>query len=229
MRIALTGWAVQVPPGTVHGRPEDLRLDDTDPRTLLGRRGLGAKEPATRLALAAVHRLPGLTDRPAATAVVAASALGNVETVCTVARQAHLGGVGAVSPLTAPNASPNVIASSVALRFGLTGPNVMLCNRSGTGVAAVHTAARLLRSGRADRAVVVAVEPADDVARGLCPDVRALAVALLLRPARPGDAIDLETLLDRLPSTTPAAPAPDQVLALVRTATAVRPVHSPST
>ena len=83
-----------------------------------------------------MHRALGLPDgmRPTTalctdTAVVAASNLGNVWTVVEVARTVAREGGRAVSPMSAPNASSNVIASSVALWFGFGGPNLMKSGR----------------------------------------------------------------------------------------------------
>lgn len=142
--------------------------------TLLGRKGLLYKEPATRLALCAVHRALGLAPgtRPAGpvsprTAVVVAGNLGNVDTVARVARTVATEGGAAVSVLDAPNVSSNVVASTVALWFGFGGPNLTVCSGATAGLDALRLASLLLRAGRADRVVLVGVEPDDDVATAL--------------------------------------------------------------
>jgi 3-oxoacyl-[acyl-carrier-protein] synthase II len=159
---------------------------------VLGRKGLLFKEPATRLALCAVHRALGLPDgarRPPGppdprTAVVASSNLGNVATVRGIVRTLREGSVRDVSPLDAPNASSNVIASTVAIWFGFGGPNLMVCSGASSGLDAVALALLLLRSGRADRVVVVGAEPDDEVARELYgPALRAAAAAVVAEPA----------------------------------------------
>jgi len=186
--IAVTGWAVHVPGADPLATPPERAHE------LLGRRGLLAKEPATRLALCAVHRalgLPAGAPKPAGppdprVAVVASSNLGNVATVRRVAEAVRGGGIREVSPLDVPNASSNVVASSVAIWFRLGGPNLMVCSGSTSGLDAIALASLLLRAGRADRCVVVGAEPDDEVAGALRRGGRAGAGAVVLEPAAPG-------------------------------------------
>lgn len=180
--LLATGFSLHLPDAPVLATlsaelsepPGDWTLAEAAPAdraaTVLGRKGLLYKEPATRLALCAVHRAFGLPagQRPGwpldpSTAVVVASNLGNVETVAKVSRLIRAEGGGAVSVLDAPNVSSNVIASSVALWFGLGGPNLMVCSGSAAGWDGLALAGLLLRAGRADRVVLVGVEPADEV------------------------------------------------------------------
>lgn len=151
-------------------------LPDADrAAAVLGRKGLRYKEPATRLALCAVHRALGVPDGQwlasdgvdADTAVVGCGNLGNVGTVVDVVRDARAGGWRDVSPMAAPNASSNVLASTVAIWFGFGGPNLMLCSGATTGLDALGIAAGLLAARRAARVVVVGAEPADPVAVAL--------------------------------------------------------------
>ncbi|MGW7265667.1 beta-ketoacyl synthase N-terminal-like domain-containing protein [Streptomyces sp. NPDC054842] len=173
--LALDGWSVHVPglsAADLPGSPETPACRPEDAKEVLGRKGLLGKEPSTRLALCAVHRALGLPPGPlagpvpdaAGTAVVVASNLGNVETVCTVLGDMRERSGSVVSVLDAPNASSNVIASTVAIRYGFTGPNLAVCSGATAGLDAVALASRLVRAGRARRAVVVGVEPADPVA-----------------------------------------------------------------
>jgi 3-oxoacyl-[acyl-carrier-protein] synthase II len=177
---AVTAWAVHVPglemDGISPGVEAGLEAVPADrSHELLGRRGLLFKEPATRLALCAVQRALGLSPaarRPAGppdprTAVVASSNLGNVATVSAIVRTLREGSGRDVSPLDAPNASSNVIASTVAIWFGFGGPNLMVCSGATSGLDAVALALLLLGSRRADRVVVVGTEPDDEVATEL--------------------------------------------------------------
>ncbi|MFF3616517.1 beta-ketoacyl synthase N-terminal-like domain-containing protein [Streptomyces sp. NPDC002580] len=185
-------------------------LPPEEAHQLLGRKGLLYKEPATRLALCAVHRALGLPPgRPAGpvgggreTAVVVSSNYGNVQTVREVVATVRAGSRKDVSPLQAPNASSNVIASTVAIRYGLAGPNLMLCSGAVSGLQALRLGALLIRAGRAERAVVVGVEPVDDTVRRLAglrhtsdgrhPEPRAAAACVVLEAAdsaRPGQVI----------------------------------------
>ncbi|GAA4671684.1 beta-ketoacyl synthase N-terminal-like domain-containing protein [Streptomyces youssoufiensis] len=188
--LSVAGWAVHVPGLTeadLPGSPVEPACGPDDAKDVLGRKGLLGKEPSTRLALCATHRALGLPPGKLAeplpyapgTAVVVASNLGNVETVSTVLDDMRSRGGNVVSPLDAPNASSNVIASSIAIRYGFTGPNLAVCSGATAGLDAVRLARLLLLAGRAERAVVVGVEPADPVARALA----------ALRPGDPGELI----------------------------------------
>ncbi|MEV6113818.1 beta-ketoacyl synthase N-terminal-like domain-containing protein [Streptomyces sp. NPDC052109] len=166
-----------------------------DPVALLGGRGLRYKDGATRLAmLAAKYALEGaaLFDETGAVAesesfaVVVSSNLGNLDTVCQAAETIREQGVAGTSPMDLPNASSNVVASSIAIRFGLRGPNLMLCNGEASGLDAVHWAAVLIGSGRARRALVVGVETTNAYVRELAGEVFDGAAALVLE--HPGSA-----------------------------------------
>ena len=199
MRVAITGHAVHVPglsAADLPGSPAEPAAGPDEAHRVLGRKGLLAKEPATRLALCATQVALGLPagklTEPVAgapgTAVVVASNLGNVATVCEVVDQVRTEGGRAVSPLVAPNASSNIIASSIALRFGFTGPNLMVCSGATAGLDAVRLGALLVRTGRTHRAVVVGVEPDDEIATRLCPGLRTAAAAVVLEPDGAGTA-----------------------------------------
>jgi 3-oxoacyl-[acyl-carrier-protein] synthase II len=202
--IAITRWAAHVPgedTGALFGAASGevaCAADACSER--LGRKGLLYKDEATRLALCAVH---GLLDLPRGTArqqtsadprvaVVACSNLGNVAAVCDMARRVREGTRKDVSPLEAPTASSNVIASQVALWFGFAGPNLMVCSGASASVDAVELGATLLRGGRADRVIIVGVEPSDALARAIHArsarrgELRAGAAALLLERDPPG-------------------------------------------
>ena len=167
------------------GDPSDL-LDpaarataEFDPAARLGRKGLRYKDRATALALAA--SLDALTDaglfadgslRVAGETlgVVASSNLGNLETVCAVVDTIAAETVTGTSPMDLPNASSNVVSSSVAIRFGLRGPNLMLCNGPTSGLDAMHWAANLITGGRCGGVVVVGVEVANVAVRRVVDD-----------------------------------------------------------
>jgi hypothetical protein len=210
--LVATAWSLHLPgidldPALTErfGRPGDWARHEAAPpdkaATVLGRKGMLYKEPATRLALCAVHRAFGVPAGQRAgwpqapgTAVVVASNLGNVETVARVTRTISAEGGSAVSVLDAPNVSSNVIASTVALWFGFGGANLMLCSGAGSGLDGLALADLLVRAGRADRVVLVGVEPADPVATELFaaggdqPPLRGGAACLVLEKAQPGDA-----------------------------------------
>jgi hypothetical protein len=209
MRVAITGHAVHVPGLSyvdIPGSPAEPAVGPDEAHLVLGRKGLLAKEPATRLALCATQVAlglpPGKLTEPVAgaegTAVVVASNLGNVATVCEVVDQVRTEGGRAVSPLVAPNASSNIIASSIALRFGFTGPNILVCSGATAGLDAIRLGALLVRSGRTHRAVVVGVEPDDEIATKLCPGLRATAAAVVLEAHDEDDEVGAASVLGGL-------------------------------
>ncbi|WP_193513726.1 beta-ketoacyl synthase N-terminal-like domain-containing protein [Streptomyces griseoloalbus] len=178
MMMTVTGVGVALPGAdsatalATASRPGDA----VEPAAVLGKKGLRYKDRATQLGLCAAQRV--LTDAGlladgvltvdgTRTAVLVSSNLGNVDTVCRVVRTIADEGTHGVSPMDTPNASSNIIASEIAIRWGLKGPNLMLCNGPASGLDAVRWGAALLRSGRADHVVVVGVEPDNEIARGL--------------------------------------------------------------
>ncbi|MEU5717250.1 beta-ketoacyl synthase N-terminal-like domain-containing protein [Streptomyces sp. NPDC020403] len=149
-------------------------VGSVDPAEVLGKKGLRYKDRATQLGLVAGLRVltdAGLWRDGALTvdgnrvAVLVSSNLGNVDTACRVARTIADEGTRGLSPMDTPNASSNIIASEVAIKFGLHGPNLMVCNGPGSGLDALRWGAALLRSGRADQAVVIGVEPDNEIVR----------------------------------------------------------------
>ncbi|MDH6128817.1 beta-ketoacyl synthase N-terminal-like domain-containing protein [Kitasatospora sp. GP82] len=165
-----------------------------DPATGLSGRELRHKDRASRLALRAVESAlldAGLTDADAtftgaadATAVVVSTNLGNADSVCEAVDTIARAGVRGLSPLGLPQTSSNVIAGWVAIRYGLRGPNLTVCNGVTSGLDALAWARNLIVAGRAEAAVVVGVEPANDVATKLLGEQSTdAAVAVVLEPA----------------------------------------------
>lgn len=138
---------------------------EDDPVRLLGARGLRYRDEATRLALASVQL--ALEDQDASyagvTGVVASSNFGNLDTVCRVSNSVHSRLQVPRSPMDLPNASSNIVASSIAIRFGFRGPNIMSCSGASSGLDAMRWAEVLLAARRADRVVVVGVEVDNEV------------------------------------------------------------------
>ncbi|MEI6035328.1 MAG: beta-ketoacyl synthase N-terminal-like domain-containing protein [Verrucomicrobiae bacterium] len=111
---------------------------------------------------------------------------------------------GAGSPLLFPETVYNAPASHVAAMFGIDGPVLTIVSDSTAGTDALATAMDVLRSGEADRCLVVASEEADwiscDGARrwrlasgGASSSHRAIlsegAVAMVIGAGSPGDVI----------------------------------------
>lgn len=173
---AVTGVGLALPGvaelDEVLSRTRDVTVEDVNPAARIGRHGLRYKDRSTQLALCAAHAAltdTGLWDGAELTVpaesvgVVASSNLGNLDTVCAVTSTIASEGVAGISPMDLPNASSNVVASSVAIRFGLKGPNLMVCNGATSGLDAVYWAATLIVAGRVERALVIGVETRNEV------------------------------------------------------------------
>ena len=149
--------------------PDDAPCVDVDPIAWLGKRkGLRYKDRATQLAYCAASDAlksagllieDGLTVDACDIAVVGTSNFGNLDTVTSTIDILSAEDTTSTSPMDLPNASSNVLASSVAVRYGLKGPNLMLCNGATSGTDALMVASTLLRAQRARHVVVVGAEP----------------------------------------------------------------------
>lgn len=170
--VAVTGVGLAVP-GLSH--PDELlgtvREGGFDPRTNLVGRDLRHKDRASRLALRAAEpalRDAGLWDGSEVlaprdeVAVVVSSNLGVLDNVCTFTDVIARETVRGLSPLGLPQTSSNVVAGSVAMRFGLRGPNLTVCNGATSGLDALYWARNLLAVGRARVALVIGVEPSSE-------------------------------------------------------------------
>jgi 3-oxoacyl-[acyl-carrier-protein] synthase II len=173
------------------------------PEEKLGRTGLLYKDRATRLALCATREalldagLPVAAPEQVAgegLGVVVSSNLGNLDTVCRVVESIHAASVKVTSPLDLPNASSNVIASTIAIRFGCRAVNLTVCNGATAGVDALHFAANAIRAGRARRIIVVGVEPFNPVVGRLMREsaIAWLGTADILRLGEGAGAVVLE-------------------------------------
>ncbi|MER6746501.1 beta-ketoacyl synthase N-terminal-like domain-containing protein [Streptomyces sp. PDY-4] len=173
--VVVTGTGVTLPgadrpEGVLAGRQEHAEPVDT--AQLLGRggryRGLRYKDRATQLAFCAADAAlrdagllaeGGLTVPADTVGVVVSSNTGNLDTVVRAIDTLRTGTTDALSPMDLPKVSCNVVASSVAIKHGLRGPNLMICNGSTSGLDAVRWAATMLETGRLTRALVLGVEP----------------------------------------------------------------------
>lgn len=164
-----------------------------DPATGLIGRELRHKDRASRLALCAAEFAlhdAGLTDADStftgaaeATAVVVSTNLGNTDSVCEATDTIARAGVMGLSPLGLPQTSSNVIAGWVAIRYRLRGPNLTVCNGATSGLDALAWARNLIVARRAEAAVVVGVEPANDVVTKILGQQSTdAAVAVVLEP-----------------------------------------------
>jgi 3-oxoacyl-[acyl-carrier-protein] synthase II len=177
MNVTVTGVGIALPGVRT---PTDLLNPEpsgpVDPGARIGRKGLRYKDRATQLAYVVAHDalhdagllVDGeLTVPHGQVAVVASSNFGNVDTITDTVQTIATETAAATSPMLLPNASSNVVASSVAIKFGLQGPNLMLCNGETSGLDAVFWATTLIASGRAEQALVIGVEPDNPAVRRL--------------------------------------------------------------
>ncbi|MBM0278026.1 beta-ketoacyl synthase N-terminal-like domain-containing protein [Micromonospora tarensis] len=197
MTVLVTGVGVVLPGGgrlADLGRTEAGSLEPVDPRSRINRRGLRYKDRATQLAFCAAEE--ALNDAglyaPAAEApvraeigIVVSSNFGNLDTVCRVTGTIGAEGTLAASPMDLPNASSNVIASSLAIRFGLAGANLMLCSGATSGLDALSWGRRLITAGRCRQVLVLGTEPDNETVREFTDTPRMLdgAVGVVLEDA----------------------------------------------
>ena len=193
-RVVVTGVGLAVPgladASDLRGTRREGGFDPA--KDLLGR-DLRHKDRGSRLAIRAARPAleeAGLLDGaafagpPDRTAVVVSSDLGILDSVCTFADVIAEQTVTGLSPMGLPQTSINVITGSVAIRYGLRGPNVTVTNGPSGGLDALHLARNLIAVGRAEVALVLGVEPAGRAAAKLlgeeCVDA---AVAVVLESA----------------------------------------------
>ncbi|MER5461019.1 beta-ketoacyl synthase N-terminal-like domain-containing protein [Streptomyces sp. NPDC002668] len=151
-----------------------------EPATGLKGREMRHKDRASRLALRSVE--PALRDAglladdsvyrgPApSTAVVVSTNFGNLDSVCDFADTIAEHTVTGLSPLGLPHTSSNVIAGWVAIRYGMRGPNITVCNGGTSGTDALYWARNLIAVRRANVVVVIGVEPDTEPAARLLAD-----------------------------------------------------------
>ena len=183
IRVAITGIGIESPllPGV--NKVSEL-IDQSasfgwhfDPAVKLGKKGLRYKEPATLLGLCSARS--ALLDSGWLVeggdlkldnnnfGVAIASNTGNLETVCAVADKIRTEHVDATSPMDLPNASSNVIASTIAIRFGLRAMNLMITSGASASADALILATTAIRSGRVTGMLVGAVEVDSHALRSL--------------------------------------------------------------
>ena len=149
-----------------------------DPESQLGKKGLRYKETATLMALCVAKKTLRRVGLEAGApdvefGVVVACNTGNLDTVCQAAQTIHEQHVNATSSMDLPNASSNVVASTVAIRFGLQALNMLVTSGSNAGFDALVLAANAIRNGRARRMLVIGVETEGPVLRDLLAGGRA--------------------------------------------------------
>lgn len=179
--IVVTGIGIELPGVDLTGVGPagfnaPIQLKDFDFESRLGKHGYKYKDRATRIALCAAK--DALSDAALPTAskeqvsperfgVIASSNLCNLDTVCKVVYEIRTHRVDRISPMDLPNASSNEVASNLAIWFGLKAFSLMICNGATSGIDALYIGASALRAGRAERILVVGVEPLTPVVETL--------------------------------------------------------------
>lgn len=180
-QVAVTGIGIEIPgikqvKDLLGNRKNCFQPKPFEPETILGKKGLRYKDRATKYALCAAKKalddggLPFSAKempRQEEFGVAVSSNFGNLETICRNIETIRSEGAMFLSSMDLPNASSNVIASTIAIRFGMKAVNLMLCNGATSGIDALHLAANSIRTGRAEQMIVVGVETAGRCAREL--------------------------------------------------------------
>lgn len=151
-----------------------------DLRAAIGRKGFRTMTPATRVAVVAADRAVDGNwpprdrqgDLPFHEAghrrgIVVASAHGNTESVCLAAEVIDNEGVRAASPLELPNASRNVLAATLAIRYGATGVCLTMDNSLAGGWDGLRWACQFIESGRCDEILYVSAEAPSEAVHAL--------------------------------------------------------------
>jgi 3-oxoacyl-(acyl-carrier-protein) synthase len=146
---------------------------------------------ATRMALAACGLEPAQLAGPG-TAVVVATAFGACSFSEALLRQILLEGPESASPYLFTESVANAAAAQIAIACGARGANVTLCQREAGALLAVASGAGAVAAGRAERALVGAVDDISTLLHALLDRMGALA-----RPNRPGACGEVGRPFDR--------------------------------
>ncbi len=166
--IVVSGYATLSENDTVHGLKCQLSgTSKVDLKRHIAKRGIRFKDRATQIGLAvtklAMQQAGWIEEaycdlENPRLAVIAASSYGNLDTVLGATLEQRDKGVAALSPMALPNASANVLASTLALWFGARGPNLFIDNGVSSGLDALMFARNLIATDRIDAAIICCAE-----------------------------------------------------------------------
>jgi 3-oxoacyl-[acyl-carrier-protein] synthase II len=170
--LAVTGLAAPAdllgPPPAGGGFDPATGLKGRDLRNLDRASRLGVRAAAPALADAGLLDEDGrYTGEATRTAVVVSSNLGTLDMACSFSDTIARDTVTGLSPLGLPQTSSNVVAGWVAIRHGLRGPNLTVCNGATGGLDALFWARNLIAADRASTVVVVGAEPSGEAVTAL--------------------------------------------------------------
>jgi 3-oxoacyl-[acyl-carrier-protein] synthase-1/3-oxoacyl-[acyl-carrier-protein] synthase II len=145
-----------------------------------------------RLALAAVARLVREVGRCPGAGIVVGEAFATLETDAAFHARIEDRGARMAEPRRFPYTSPNAAAGECGVAFGLTGPGFAVGGGPCAGLEALVVACDLVRSGDAERVVVVASDHVGSAVSAICErlglEASSGAVALLVTSERAGAA-----------------------------------------
>lgn len=204
--------------GTQGARPVYLSratkasLADTEPSALAVRAGYPADRIAraddlVRLALAATAWLEaeeGGRGSLAGAGIVVGHGLATIETNARFLARLTSAGASRAEPRRFAYTTPNAAAGECAVAFGLTGPAFAVGGGPHGGIEAIGVAADLVRSGAANRVVVIAVDEAGEASARIAPGTTSGAVALVVDAATSNRVARLEGCTVRF--ETPVVP-----------------------
>jgi 3-oxoacyl-[acyl-carrier-protein] synthase II len=129
---------------------------------------LGRTDGLTRMTLAVVRDLSLALGSLAGAGIVVGETFATLETDATFHARIEDRGVRMAEPRRFPYTSPNAAAGDASVVFGLTGPGFAVGCGPCAALEALAVAADLVRSGDADRVVVVAVDAVGPKVRAMC-------------------------------------------------------------
>lgn len=202
-----------------------VALADADPARLTARTGYAADRIAraddlVRLTLAAAARLEDDHGKLAGAGIVVGLGLATIETNALFLERMRVHGAAKAEPRRFPFTTPNAGAGETAVVFGLTGPAFAVGGGPQGGIEALAVAADLVRTGVADRIVVVAADHAGPATEKIAPGTASGAVALLVTSA-PGEgrlveaSVRFDETSDGMPALLPPMDAHRGLLAFV--------------
>lgn len=185
--LAREASAEQAPPArdVFVSRAVHVGLADADAATLTARTGYAADRIAraddlVRLTIAATAKLEDAHGKLAGAGIVVGLGLATIETNAIFLERIRVHGAAKAEPRRFPFTTPNAGAGETAVVFGLTGPAFAVGGGPQGGIEALAVAADLVRTGVAERIVVVAADHAGLATAKIAPGTASGAVALLV-------------------------------------------------
>lgn len=138
----------------------------------------------TRLVIHAVHALKERGDDLSGAGILVGHGLATLETNALFWERARMRPSHA-EPRRFPYTSPNAAPGECSVLFGLTGPSFAVGSGLHGGLEALFVARTLIRSGDAEKMVVVAVNEVGEMAKRVVPTLHEGATAWVVSSARP--------------------------------------------